>query len=163
MFVTVNILTKQMYTNSKIRIYSVGIYLLKVINENSRCVIWCVICSKLTKKKTPERLHWHEDIKKHWNRSGVSIINFEKIPQLFLVFISWISGSDCCRLGFPAEIKVQTSKNYETCKDRRKLRHQVNQVKLQHEKKPALNLISIQSVGFEQTFMKFIEIFVPQK
>ena len=37
------------------------------------------------------------------------------------------------------------------------------QVKLQHEKKPVLNLISMQSVGFEQTFMKLIEISVPQK
>ena len=36
-------------------------------------------------------------------------------------------------------------------------------VKQQHEKKPASNLLSIQSVGFEQTFMKFIEIFVPQE
>ena len=32
-------------------------------------------------------------------------------------------------------------------------------VKLQHEKKSISNLISMQSVGFEQTFMKFIEIF----
>ena len=34
---------------------------------------------------------------------------------------------------------------------------------LQHEKKPASNLLSMQSVGFELTFMKFIEIFVPQE
>ena len=34
---------------------------------------------------------------------------------------------------------------------------------LQHEKKPALNLKSIDSVGFHQTFTKFVEIFVPQK
>ena len=37
------------------------------------------------------------------------------------------------------------------------------QVKLQHEKKTLLNLLSIQSVGFEQTFIKFIEIFVLQE
>ena len=36
-------------------------------------------------------------------------------------------------------------------------------VKLQHEKKPVLNLISMQSVGFEQTFMNFIEIFLLQE
>ena len=36
-------------------------------------------------------------------------------------------------------------------------------VKLQHEKKPLSNLLSIQSVGFEQTFMKFIEIFIPEE
>ena len=35
-------LPKQMYTNAKIRTYPVGIYLLKVNNENSRtsCVIY---------------------------------------------------------------------------------------------------------------------------
>ena len=36
-------------------------------------------------------------------------------------------------------------------------------VKLQHEKKPVSNLLSMQSVGFEETFMKFIEILVPQE
>ena len=37
------------------------------------------------------------------------------------------------------------------------------QVKLQHEKKPVSNLLSMQSVGFEQIFMKFIEISFPQE
>ena len=32
-----------------------------------------------------------------------------------------------------------------------------------HEKKPVSNLKSIESVGYEQTFTKFIEIFVPQE
>ena len=36
-------------------------------------------------------------------------------------------------------------------------------VKLQHEKKPVSNLLRIQSLGFEQTFMKCIEIFVSQE
>ena len=36
-------------------------------------------------------------------------------------------------------------------------------VKLQHEKKPVSNLLSMQIVASEQTFMKFIEIFVPQE
>ena len=36
-------------------------------------------------------------------------------------------------------------------------------VKLQQEKKPESNLFSMQSVGFEQTFMKFIEIFIKQE
>ena len=36
-------------------------------------------------------------------------------------------------------------------------------VKLQHGKKPVSNLLRMQSVGFEPTFMKFIEIFVPQE
>ena len=37
------------------------------------------------------------------------------------------------------------------------------QLKLQHEKKPVSSLISMQSVGFEQTFMKFVEIFILQE
>ena len=41
-------LTKQKCTKAKIRIYPVGIYLLKVKNGNSR--IRYVICSKLTKR-----------------------------------------------------------------------------------------------------------------
>ena len=64
-----------------------GIYLLKVNDENFRTR--CVICSKMTR----ERPHWHEDIKKRWRRSGVSVVNFEKIPHLSLVFHSWISQS----------------------------------------------------------------------
>ena len=36
-------------------------------------------------------------------------------------------------------------------------------VKLQHEKKPVSNLLSMQSVGFQQTFMKFLEFFAPQE
>ena len=35
--------------------------------------------------------------------------------------------------------------------------------KQQHEKKPVSNLLSMQSVGFEQTFMKFIEVFISQE
>ena len=37
------------------------------------------------------------------------------------------------------------------------------QVKLQHEKKHVSNLKYIQSVGFEQTFTKFSEIFIPKE
>ena len=36
-------------------------------------------------------------------------------------------------------------------------------IKQQHEKKPVSNLLSMQSVGFEETFIKFIEILVPQE
>ena len=39
----------------------------------------------------------------------------------------------------------------------------IKPVKPQHNKKPVLNLKSIESVGFVQTFTKPIEIFVPQK
>ena len=39
----------------------------------------------------------------------------------------------------------------------------IKPVKRQHNKKRVSNLKSIESVGFVQTFMKPIEIFVPQK
>ena len=52
-----------------------NIYLFKFNNRNTRKK--CEMCSKLT-IKTPERHHW---------RSGVSIVNFERILHLFLVFL----------------------------------------------------------------------------
>ena len=55
---------------------SLGIYLLKVNNKNTRTR--CEICSKLT-IKTPERCQWHH--------SGVFIINFEHISHLVLKFL----------------------------------------------------------------------------
>ena len=70
----------------KTRTYPVGIYLLKINIKNFK--ERCVNCPKLSKRKTLEQLHWHRDIKKHWRRPGV-------FPDYF-------------------EIKVQTSKNYET-------------------------------------------------
>ena len=36
-------------------------------------------------------------------------------------------------------------------------------VKLQHEKKPESDLLSMKNVGIEQTLIKSIEIFVPQE
>ena len=133
-----------------------GIYLLKVNNENSRTG-----CSKLA-KKTPERPQWQEDITKHWLRSGVSIVNFEKIPHLFLVLNSWISGS------YAGWVYQKRSK-YRQVKIMKHARADANyailtkRVKLQHERKPVSNLLSMQSVRFEQTFMKFTEILVPQE
>ena len=55
---------------------SYNIYLFKVNNKNTREM--CEIRSKLT-IKTSERLHWR--------RSGVFIVNFEHILDLFLVFL----------------------------------------------------------------------------
>ena len=55
---------------------SVGIYLLKVNDRNTRAR--CETCSKLT-IKTPER--------RHWRLSGVFIVNFEHISHLVLVFL----------------------------------------------------------------------------
>ena len=56
---------------------SVGIYMFKVNNRNTRSKM-CEICSKLT-IKTPEQ--------RHWRRSGVSIVNFEHISYLVLLFL----------------------------------------------------------------------------
>ena len=104
----------KMGTSTKIRIYAMAIYLLKVINESHRTRF--VICSKLT-KKTSEQSNWHEDIKKHLHHSDVSIPYFS---------ISFLNFGKCCQMGLTGEIKVQTSKNYETCKERCKLPH-INQ------------------------------------
>ena len=66
---------------------SAGIYLLKVTNRNTRTR--CEICSKLTIKR-PEWRHWH--------RSGVVIVNFERISHLVLMFLlltlKVVAGSD---------------------------------------------------------------------
>ena len=51
-----------------------NIYLFKVNFKQ----VQCEICSKLT-MKTPER--------RHWQRSGVFIVNVEAISHLFLVFL----------------------------------------------------------------------------
>ena len=58
--------------------FPVGNYMFKVNNINTRRR--CEICSKLT-LKTPERRY------KHWRSSGVSIVNFEHISHLVLVFL----------------------------------------------------------------------------
>ena len=60
-------------------------------------------------------------------------------------------------MGLPTEIKVQTSKCYETCKDKWKLRY-TNQTDQTYNL--ASYLKSMQNVGFEQTSATFIEIFV---
>ena len=80
-----------MYTNAKIRMYPVGIYLLEVNNENSRTR--CVICSKLIKKRhrndlTDMKTLRNSDVALVSLLLSVSIVNFEKISHLFLVFHS---------------------------------------------------------------------------
>ena len=50
--------------------------MFKVNNRNTRT--WCKICSELT-IKTPER--------HHWRRSGIFIVNFERISHRVLVFL----------------------------------------------------------------------------
>ena len=61
--------------------------------------------------------------------------------------ISFLNFGKFCGLRLPAEFKVQTSKNYETCKDRANYAILTKHVKLQHENKPVSNLLSMQSVG----------------
>ena len=56
--------------------YPAGTYLLKANNRNT--ITRCETCSKLT-INTPER--------RHWRRSGVFIVNFERILHLILVFL----------------------------------------------------------------------------
>ena len=62
--------------NNENSIYPTGIYLLKVNNRNTRTR--CEIYSKLT-IKIPEWLHR--------GRSGVFIVNFERILHLAVVFL----------------------------------------------------------------------------
>ena len=54
-----------------------NIYLFKINDRNIRK--WWEVCSKLTIK--PLERH-------HWRRSGVFLVNFKQILQLFLVFVS---------------------------------------------------------------------------
>ena len=136
-----------MYTNAIIRIYPAGIYLLKVNNENSitRCVIWKRHQNDLYKMTTLGNI----DV------PPVSVYHF-------LVFHSWISGSVA---GWVYQQKLK----YREVKILKHSRADVNylmltkQVKLKRKNKPALNLKSIGNVGFQQTFTKFVEFFVPQK
>ena len=53
--------------------------------------------------------------------SLLTLKRFHTLSQHFTVELG-----ECCQLCLPTEIKVQTSKNYETCKDRCKSYH-INQ------------------------------------
>ena len=96
-------------------------------------------------------------IKKHWCSS--SLLTLKRFHTFFS--ISLLNLGKCCQLDLLAEIKVQTSKNYKTCKHITNYVILTKWVKVQHGKKSVPNLKSKQIVGFEQTSMKFIEIFVP--
>ena len=91
-----------MLTNAKFRTYPVGIYLLKVNNKN----VWTRCVKKQTNKK-----------KQCVDLVLVSLLftlkRFHTFSQSFTV-----DFGECCWLGLPTEIKVQTSKSYEICKDR---------------------------------------------
>ena len=66
----------------RIKRVATGIYMLKVSNNNTRTR--CEICSEL-RIKTPEP--------RHWRCSGVSILNFEHVLHLVLVFLLLILNS----------------------------------------------------------------------
>ena len=78
-----------------------------------------------------------------------------KDPTPFLR-ISFLIFGNLCWLGLPAAIKVQTSKNYETCKERCKLYHN-NQTGQTERRKETCIKLSMHSAGYEQTFLKFID------
>ena len=74
-----------------------------------------------------------------------------------LLSISFLNFRNYFWLRLPAEVKVQTSKSYATCKGDGNYAILTKLFKLQDKKKPISNLLNIQSVGFEQRFMKFID------
>ena len=59
------------------RLFSAGIYFLKVDNGNNRIILY-EVCSRLT-IKTPER--------RHWRCFGVFIVNFEQSTNIALTFL----------------------------------------------------------------------------
>ena len=98
-----------------------------------------------------------ETITKHWRSSGILIANFEKITHLSLAFHCWIWRS-------VAECVYQQRLKYKKVKITKYASPGTNYAiltKVKHEKKPVSNLKSMQNVGFEQTYTKFIEVFVP--
>ena len=112
--------------------------------------------------------------KRHWNNLidmktlrniDVALLSLLLTLKRFHSFLQYfiLEFEKCCHLGLPAEIKVQTSKNYEKRKPDASYGILTKRVKQQHKKKPVSNLLSMQSVGFEQTYMEFIEIFVLQE
>ena len=75
-FVYYNQLEKKKQKNFSLIQFPGGINLLKVNNRNTERM--CEICRKLT-SKTPEP--------RYWRRSGVFIVNLERISHLLLVFL----------------------------------------------------------------------------
>ena len=76
-------------------------------NKNTRKM--CETCSELT-IKTPERRQWH--------RSGVFIVNFEQISQIFLVFLLltlsklMLAGEKLIKELFLYLLKTQKNKHF---------------------------------------------------
>ena len=101
----------------------------------------------------PKQSYWHGDIKKHWCSSDVFIVNFEKIPHLFLAFHCWIQESVavcvCQQRSKYRQVKI--TKHASTGTHDATL---TKWVKEQPEKKPVPNLKSMQIVSFEQTSTK---------
>ena len=83
----------------------------------------------------------------HWPCSGVYIVKFEKILHVYLVCHSWISGSVAGWV-YQQRSKYRQVKIMEHTRTYANYAILIKKVKLQHEKKPVLNLKSIQGVGF---------------
>ena len=135
-----------MYTNAKIRIYPVGTYLLKVKNENSRTR--CVICSNSTKKK-----HRNDIDMKTLRNIDIAVVSLLLTLKRFLFLVFHLEFREVSVTGWV----YQHRSRYRQVKIMKHARTNANyailtkRVILQHEKKPVSNLISMQSVGFEQT------------
>ena len=97
----------------------VSTYLLKINNKNSRTR--CINCSKLTKKRHQRDL---TDIGTLRN-VDVALVSLLLTLKRFYTFSQHftVEFGECCRLGLPKEIEVQTSKSYEACKERCKSYH----------------------------------------
>ena len=110
-------LTKNV-NHPKARIYLVGIYLFKVNNKQFRAMF--VNCSKINKKDN--NLSNLTDLGTLRNITLVSSLltlkRFHTFSQHFTVNL----GSTAS-VGLSVEIKVQTCKNYATCKDTYKSYH----------------------------------------
>ena len=104
----------------------------------------------------PERSHWHGGIKKHWRSSGVFIVNFDKIPHLFLVFHCWIweSVADCVYQQWSKYWQVKIKKHAMTGTNSAIL---TKRVKVQHENKFVSKYVECRLWA---NTTKFFEIFV---
>ena len=67
----------------------------------------------------PKQPHWHGVIKKHWRSFGVFLVNFEKIPHLFLF-------GELLPPAFTSRNQSTDKWNYETCQHMHELCH-INQ------------------------------------
>ena len=107
----------------------------------------------------PKRPQWHSDIKKHWRSFGVALLSLTRFHTFSWYFIIEFGEVLPAALTSRDQTKVQTSKNYGTCKHRYKLCH-INQTGQNTLWKETMEFKKLYRLGFYQTSMEFIEIFV---